>query len=65
MQKPEKMSFFPSSPKLSGSVLPRIRRVNDYIIFFDEVLGIGEFGTVVKAQLASDLTDPQDSKERL
>ena len=66
MQKPQKMRFFPSSPKFSGSVSPRIRRVNDYIIFFDEVLGIGEFGTVYKAQLASDLTDPQNSEaERL
>jgi len=34
---------------------PKIRKVNNYIIFYDEVIGQGQFGTVVKAQLASDL----------
>lgn len=29
--------------------------MNGYIIFYDEEIGKGQFGTVVKAQLASDL----------
>ena len=35
--------------------LPTIRKVNDYLVFYDEVLGKGQFGTVVKAQLAVDV----------
>ena len=38
-----------------------IRKVNEYIIFYNEVLGQGQFGTVVKAQRASDLIEDQDS----
>ena len=36
-----------------------MRKVNDYIIFYDDVIGKGSFGTVVKAQLAADLMDKQ------
>ena len=28
---------------------PKVRKVNDYIIFYDDVIGKGSFGTVVKA----------------
>ena len=41
---------------------PKIRKVNNYIIFFDEVIGQGQFGTVVKAQLASDLLGESQRK---
>ena len=41
---------------------PKIRKVNNYIIFFDEVIGQGKFGTVVKAQLASDLLGESKGK---
>ena len=34
---------------------PQVRKVNDFIIFLDEVLGEGQYGKVCKAQLASDL----------
>lgn len=34
--------------------------MNGYIIFYDEVIGQGQFGTVVKAQLATDLLDKDD-----
>ena len=34
---------------------PKVRKVNGYIIFYDEVIGQGQFGTVVKAQLAADI----------
>ena len=37
--------------------------MNDYIIFYDEVLGRGQFGIVVKAQLASDLHEAQYFKK--
>ena len=49
------------SPKKPPKKAPKIRKVNEYIIFYDEVLGEGQFGKVVKAQLASDLIDVQDS----
>ena len=45
----------------ASSTLPKIRKVNEFIIFYDEVLGEGEFGIVVKAQKASDLDANQDS----
>ena len=34
---------------LSSQRTPKIRKVNGYIIFYDEVIGQGQFGTVVKA----------------
>ena len=48
-------------PFRASSTVPKIRKVNEYIIFYDEVLGEGEFGIVVKAQRASDLDANQDS----
>ena len=36
-------------------------KVNDYVIFQDEVIGKGNYGTVVKAQKASDLVDTHQS----
>ena len=41
---------------------PKVRKVNGYIIFYDEVIGQGQFGTVVKAQLATDLLKESDRK---
>ena len=41
--------------KMSQNKKPRIRKVNGYIIYYDELIGQGQFGTVVKAQLASDV----------
>ena len=41
--------------KVSSSRTPKIRKVNGYIIFYDDIIGQGQFGTVCKAQLASDL----------
>lgn len=41
--------------KLSSERTPKIRKVKNYIIFYDEIIGKGQFGTVYKAQLASDL----------
>ena len=38
-----------SSGLKTSSKVPKIRKVNEYIIYFDEVLGKGQFGTVVKA----------------
>ena len=32
-----------------SSRAPRIRKVNGYIIFYDDVIGQGQFGTVCKA----------------
>lgn len=45
------ISSFRSSGIYSSSkkAPPKIRKVNDYIIFYDEILGKGQFGTVVKA----------------
>ena len=40
---------------------PKIRKLNEFIIFYDEVIGQGQFGLVVKAQLLSDLLE--ESKE--
>lgn len=34
---------------------PQVRKVNDFIVFMDDVLGEGQYGKVCKAQLASDL----------
>lgn len=34
---------------------PQVRKVNDFIVYLDEVLGEGQYGKVCKAQLASDL----------
>ena len=45
----------------SPSRVPKIRKVNEYLIYYDEVLGKGQFGTVVKAQLATESSDAQDS----
>lgn len=38
-----------SKSRLSAQKTPKIRKVNGYIIFYDEVIGQGQFGTVVKA----------------
>ena len=43
-----KLGRLSSGLKISSKV-PKIRKVNEYIIYFDEVLGKGQFGTVVKA----------------
>ena len=40
------------------SIPPKIRKVNNYVIFYDEVIGKGAFGTMVKVQLAKDLIGP-------
>jgi hypothetical protein len=32
-----------------------VRKVNDFIVFMDDVLGEGQYGKVCKAQLAADL----------
>lgn len=34
---------------------PQVRKVNDFIVFMDDVLGEGQYGKVCKAQLAVDL----------
>ena len=34
---------------------PQVRKVNDFIVFMDDVLGEGQYGKVCKAQLANDL----------
>ena len=34
---------------------PQVRKVNDFIVFLDDVLGMGQYGKVCKAQLAKDL----------
>ena len=34
---------------------PKVRKVNGFIVYYDDIIGEGQFGTVVKAQLASDL----------
>lgn len=41
-----------------------MRKVNDYIIFLDEVIGSGSFGTVCKAQKASDLVKSEASPSK-
>ena len=38
-----------SRTKASSARNRKVRKVNGYIIFFDEVIGQGQFGTVVKA----------------
>ena len=35
--------------RISSQRAPKIRKVNNYIIFYDDVIGKGQFGTVVKA----------------
>ena len=49
--------------KVSSARTPKVRKVNNFIIFYDELIGKGQFGTVVKAQLASDLI-PQDDRDK-
>lgn len=39
----------------------KVRKVNNYIIFYNELIGEGQFGTVVKAQLAADLLSADNS----
>jgi hypothetical protein len=34
---------------------PLIRKVNGYLVFYEDVLGIGQYGKVYKAQLASEV----------
>ena len=41
--------------KTGRSKQPQVRKVNDFIVFMDEVLGEGQYGKVCKAQLAADL----------
>lgn len=42
---------------------PQVRKVNDFIVYMDEVLGEGQYGKVCKAQLASDLLVETRGKE--
>ena len=42
---------------------PQVRKVNDFIVYMDEVLGQGQYGKVCKAQLAADLLMETTSKE--
>ena len=58
----EKISVVGSQGSQLPKKVPKICKVNEYIVFYDEVLGWGQFGTVVKAQLASDLVDNSDAK---
>ena len=39
---------------------PKIRQVNDFIVYHDEIIGQDGLGTIVKAQLASDLIDTRN-----
>ena len=49
-----------SSASRGSSQRPaQVRKINDYIVFLDEVIGKGSFGTVVKAQKAADLIQPE------
>ena len=50
--------------RLSSQRTPKIRKVNNYIIFYDDIIGKGQFGTVVKAQLASDLLPDNGSAKK-
>ena len=64
-QIPDNLSGRRSSRLSSNSKknTPKIRKVNGYIIFYDEVIGRGQFGTVVKAQLASDLLSEEEKSQ--
>ena len=37
---------------------PLIRKVNGYLVYVEDVLGIGQYGKVCKAKLAADARDP-------
>lgn len=45
-----------------GKKKPTTRKVTDYIMYVEEVLGIGQFGKVVKAQKQSEVKDSKNPK---
>ena len=41
---------------------PKIRKVNGYIVYFDEIIGSGQFGRVVKAQMINELQERKNDQ---
>ena len=48
----------------SPPIKPRVCQVKEYIVFLDQVIGKGQFGTVVKAQRAADLLSSDDNSSK-
>lgn len=44
-----------SSAQQTGGRQPAVRKVNGYLVYLEDVLGVGQYGKVCKAQLATDV----------
>ena len=49
----KKKSVEKQEPSFKGPA-PKVRKVNGFLVFIDDVLGVGQYGKVVKAQLESE-----------